>query len=115
MFRVIIPARIGSTRLPAKPLQPLAGRPLIQWVFERARRSAARQVLVATDDERIAQLVRELGGEAWMTATTHASGTDRIAEVAASQGWAANDPPRPSRRDSGALWRVISRVLEPER
>jgi 3-deoxy-manno-octulosonate cytidylyltransferase (CMP-KDO synthetase) len=64
---------------------------MIQWVYERARRSGAQQVIVATDDERIAQRVRELGGEARMTALTHASGTDRIAEVAQGEGWAGSD------------------------
>jgi 3-deoxy-manno-octulosonate cytidylyltransferase (CMP-KDO synthetase) len=91
MFRVVIPARLGSTRLPGKPLLMLAGKPMIQWVYERARRSGAQQVIVATDDERIAQRVRELGGEARMTALTHASGTDRIAEVAQGEGWAGSD------------------------
>jgi 3-deoxy-manno-octulosonate cytidylyltransferase (CMP-KDO synthetase) len=87
MFRVVIPARFGSTRLPGKPLLPLAGKPMIQWVYERARRSSARQVIVATDDERIARLVRELGGEAYMTSAEHSSGTDRIAEIARRERW----------------------------
>jgi 3-deoxy-manno-octulosonate cytidylyltransferase (CMP-KDO synthetase) len=87
MYRVVIPARFGSTRLPGKPLLLLAGKPMIQWVYERARRSGAGQVIVATDDERIAQLVRELGGEAYVTAITHASGSDRIAEVARRERW----------------------------
>jgi 3-deoxy-manno-octulosonate cytidylyltransferase (CMP-KDO synthetase) len=91
MFRVVIPARYGSQRLPGKPLLPLAGKAMIQWVYERARRSAAQQVIVATDDERIAQLVRELGGEAWLTAASHVSGTDRIAEVARRAQWRADD------------------------
>ena len=60
MYRVVIPARYGSTRLPGKPLLLLAGKPMIQWVYERARRSRAQQVIVATDDERIAQAAREL-------------------------------------------------------
>jgi 3-deoxy-manno-octulosonate cytidylyltransferase (CMP-KDO synthetase) len=87
MFRVVIPARFGSARLPGKPLLPLAGKPMIQWVYERARRSSARQVIVATDDERIARSVRELGGEAQMTDAAHASGTDRIAEIARRERW----------------------------
>ncbi len=87
MFRVVIPARFGSTRLPGKPLLALAGKPMIQWVYERARRSAARQVIVATDDERIAHAVRGFGGEVQMTAASHASGTDRIAEVARHELW----------------------------
>jgi 3-deoxy-manno-octulosonate cytidylyltransferase (CMP-KDO synthetase) len=89
MYRVVIPARFCSTRLPGKPLLPLAGKPMIQWVYERARRSSAREVLVATDDERIARAVREAGGEAVLTAVSHASGTDRVAEVVRLRGWAA--------------------------
>ncbi|MFI4895820.1 MAG: 3-deoxy-manno-octulosonate cytidylyltransferase [Steroidobacterales bacterium] len=91
MFRVVIPARFGSTRLPGKPLLPLAGKPMIQWVYERARRSGAEQVIVATDDERIAQRVRELGGEAVLTSATHASGSDRIAEIVLREGWRDSD------------------------
>jgi 3-deoxy-manno-octulosonate cytidylyltransferase (CMP-KDO synthetase) len=91
MFRVVIPARFGSTRLPGKPLLPLAGKPMIQWVYERARRSGAEQVIVATDDERIAQRVRELGGQAVLTAATHASGSDRIAEIVLREGWRDSD------------------------
>jgi 3-deoxy-manno-octulosonate cytidylyltransferase (CMP-KDO synthetase) len=82
----IIPARYGSTRLPGKPLVPIAGRPLVQHVWDRAR--AARRLgalLVATDDERIARVVRGFGGEAIMTSAAHASGTDRIAEAAATR------------------------------
>lgn len=81
----IIPARYSSTRLPGKPLLPLAGIPLIMHVVERA--SHARlisRVIVATDDERIVEAVQVHGGEARMTSSTHASGTDRVAEVAAS-------------------------------
>lgn len=91
MYRVVIPARFGSTRLPGKPLLPLAGKAMIQWVYERARRSAAQQVIVATDDERIARLVRELGGEVCVTAATHATGSDRIAEVARRERWHEGD------------------------
>jgi 3-deoxy-manno-octulosonate cytidylyltransferase (CMP-KDO synthetase) len=87
MFRVVIPARFGSTRLPGKPLLLLAGKAMIQWVYERARRSGAQQVIVATDDERIARVVREAGGEVCLTASTHTSGTDRIAEVARREAW----------------------------
>jgi 3-deoxy-manno-octulosonate cytidylyltransferase (CMP-KDO synthetase) len=87
MYRVVVPARYGSTRLPGKPLLPLAGKPMIQWVYERARRSGAQQVIVATDDERIAQAARGFGAEVRLTATTHASGTDRIAEVARREHW----------------------------
>jgi 3-deoxy-manno-octulosonate cytidylyltransferase (CMP-KDO synthetase) len=91
MYRVVIPARFGSTRLPGKPLLPLAGRPMIQWVYERARRSGAHEIIVATDDERIALAARGFGATVCMTASSHASGTDRIAEVAARAGWPDGD------------------------
>lgn len=91
MFRVVIPARHGSSRLPGKPLLPLAGKPLLQWVHERATQSGATEILVATDDERIADTARGFGARVVMTALTHQSGTDRIAEVAARAGWAPDD------------------------
>jgi 3-deoxy-manno-octulosonate cytidylyltransferase (CMP-KDO synthetase) len=69
MYRVVIPARYGSTRLPGKPLLTLGGKPMIQRVYECARRSGARQVIVATDDERIAQVARGFGAEVRMTAS----------------------------------------------
>jgi 3-deoxy-manno-octulosonate cytidylyltransferase (CMP-KDO synthetase) len=79
----IIPARYGSTRLPGKPLLPIGGKALILWVVERAlaAQSVAR-VIVATDDDRIFEVVTAAGFEARMTSGDHASGTDRIAEVA---------------------------------
>lgn len=80
----IIPARFGSTRLPGKPLSDIHGKPLIQHVHERVRRARGLdRVLVATDDERIARVVRSFGGEAVMTSPRHATGTDRLAEAAA--------------------------------
>lgn len=80
---VAIPARIGSTRLPRKALLPAAGRPLVAHVWERALSiPSATAVVVATDAEEIAAAVRALGGEAVLTSPAHASGTDRIAEVA---------------------------------
>ncbi len=90
-FRVVIPARFGSTRLPGKALLPIHGKPLVQWVYERAAAAGAREVLLATDDERIVSAARKFGAEALMTAATHPSGTDRIAEVARRRGWAADD------------------------
>jgi len=90
MFRVVIPARHASTRLPGKPLLALAGKPMLQWVHERARRSRAEGVVIATDDERIAGVARGFGADVQMTAPTHPSGTDRIAEVARVRGWAAD-------------------------
>jgi 3-deoxy-manno-octulosonate cytidylyltransferase (CMP-KDO synthetase) len=78
---VVIPARYASTRLPGKPLLPIAGRPMIQHVYERAQRAAVGPVLVATDDERILAAVRGFGGEVTLTGE-HATGTDRLAEIA---------------------------------
>ncbi len=91
MFRVVIPARFASTRLPGKALLPIAGKPMLQWVHERARAAGAHEVLIATDDERIARAARSFGAEPVMTAGTHASGTDRIAEVAQARRWLAQD------------------------
>jgi 3-deoxy-manno-octulosonate cytidylyltransferase (CMP-KDO synthetase) len=91
VFRVVIPARYGSVRLPGKALLPIAGKPMVQWVYERARATGAAEVLIATDDARIAAAARAFGAEAVMTAVTHASGTDRIAAVAAARRWAAGD------------------------
>jgi len=88
VFRVVIPARHGSTRLPGKVLLPLAGKPMLQWVCECAGKSRAAQVLVATDDERIEEAARAFGAEVVMTASCHDSGSDRIAEVAWREGWA---------------------------
>jgi 3-deoxy-manno-octulosonate cytidylyltransferase (CMP-KDO synthetase) len=81
-FDVIIPARYASTRFPGKPLAELAGRPMVVHVCERAKKSGARAVHVATDDERIAQAVRAHGYSALMTRADHPSGTDRLAEAA---------------------------------
>jgi 3-deoxy-manno-octulosonate cytidylyltransferase (CMP-KDO synthetase) len=79
----IIPARYGSTRLPGKPLAPIGGKPMIQHVYESTSKARGLdRVLVATDDRRIAEAVRDFGGEVVMTSKNHASGTDRLAEVA---------------------------------
>ena len=86
-FYVVIPARYASTRLPGKPLLDIAGKPMVVWVVERANQSGAKQVVVATDDARILQAVNDCGYQAVLTRTDHASGTDRIAEVVAQQGW----------------------------
>jgi len=83
-FVVVIPARFASTRLPGKPLQDIGGQPMIQRVWARARQSAASRVIVATDDARIAEVVRGFGGEVCLTRSTHESGTDRLQEVAAT-------------------------------
>lgn len=88
-FKVVIPARYASTRLPAKAVLDIAGRPMLQWVIRAAERSGADQILVATDDERVAQIAVDSNGHdvAVMTRSDHQSGTDRIAEVADHQGW----------------------------
>jgi 3-deoxy-manno-octulosonate cytidylyltransferase (CMP-KDO synthetase) len=79
----VIPARYGSTRLPGKPLVPLAGKPLVQHIWDRAILARSLSgLVVATDDERIARVVAGFGGRALMTSTSHPSGTDRLAEVA---------------------------------
>lgn len=78
----LIPARFDSTRLPGKPLVVLAGKPMIQWVVEGARKAQrVERVLVATDDQRIVDVVTSFGGESVLTRADHPSGTDRIAEA----------------------------------
>jgi 3-deoxy-manno-octulosonate cytidylyltransferase (CMP-KDO synthetase) len=91
VFRVVIPARFASTRLPGKALLPMAGKPMIQWVHERAARSRATQIIVATDDARIGSVAQSFGAVVAMTSASHASGTDRIAEVARAQRWGDTD------------------------
>lgn len=79
---IVIPARYASTRLPGKPLADIGGKPMIQHVVERARQVPDMDaVVVATDDERIADAVREFGGDVFMTSVDHPSGTDRIVEI----------------------------------
>ncbi len=79
----IIPARYGSTRFPGKPLTKILGVPMIERVYQQARQAPSlTHILVATDDQRIADVVANFGGKAVMTRTDHASGTDRLAEVA---------------------------------
>ncbi len=90
-FRVVIPARYASTRLPGKPLLEIAGKPMIQHVWQRASASGAEDVYVATDDARIAEACEEFGATCRMTSADHASGTDRIAEVAIEEGWEDDD------------------------
>lgn len=86
-FIVAIPARHDASRLPGKPLRLLAGEPLVLHVARRALAAGAREVWVAADDERIVQALMDVGVRVAMTATTHASGTDRLAECAAIAGW----------------------------
>jgi 3-deoxy-manno-octulosonate cytidylyltransferase (CMP-KDO synthetase) len=80
-FTVVIPARYASSRFPGKPLADIHGKPMIQHVYERSITSGANQVIVATDDSRIAEVVQQFGGRCCMTSTEHESGTERIAEV----------------------------------
>jgi 3-deoxy-manno-octulosonate cytidylyltransferase (CMP-KDO synthetase) len=83
---IVIPARYGSTRLPGKPLVSLAGKPMIQHVYERAKMAErAQRVIVATDDERIVKAVESFGGLSRMTRPDHRTGTERVAEVAAHE------------------------------
>lgn len=86
-FVVVIPARYGSTRLPGKALLEIAGKPMVVHVAERAHGSGANEVWVATDDERVLKAVSSYGYKCSMTAASHNSGTDRIAEVASRLGW----------------------------
>ena len=87
MFRVVIPARYASARLPGKALMSIGGKPMVQWVYERARASGAEDVLIATDDSLILSAGHSFGSEVVMTDSTHTSGTDRIAEVARKRAW----------------------------
>jgi 3-deoxy-manno-octulosonate cytidylyltransferase (CMP-KDO synthetase) len=90
-FNVVIPARYESTRLPGKALADIGGKPMVLWTYDAARRSAAAEVMVATDDERVAAACRGAGARVELTANGHASGTDRIAEVAARSAWDERD------------------------
>jgi 3-deoxy-manno-octulosonate cytidylyltransferase (CMP-KDO synthetase) len=87
-YTVVIPARYASSRLPGKPLQDIAGKPMIQHVWQQACLSGAQQVVVATDDQRIAEACEGFGAKVVMTRVDHNSGTDRLAEVATALGLA---------------------------
>lgn len=90
-FKVVIPARYASSRLPGKPLRELAGKPMLQYVHEAAGLCAAGQVIVATDDARIEAAASAFGAEVCMTSPEHASGTDRLGEVVNKLGWQDDD------------------------
>lgn len=90
-FVVVIPARYASSRLPGKPLADIAGQSMIERVYRQAQKSAARDVVVATDDLRVADCVRAFGGKVCMTSATHPSGTDRIEEVARAMGYGPDE------------------------
>jgi 3-deoxy-manno-octulosonate cytidylyltransferase (CMP-KDO synthetase) len=89
-FTVIIPARLGSQRLPGKVLLDVGGKTMVQRVYEQACKSGAAQVIVATDDQQVAATVNGFGGQVCMTALAHPSGTDRLQEVASIMGLAAD-------------------------
>lgn len=87
-FIVVIPSRYASERLPGKPLREIAGKPMLQHVYERGCESKAGQVIIATDDARIEKVALAFGAQVCMTSTRHLSGTDRLAEVAEQLAWA---------------------------
>lgn len=90
-FSVVIPARFASTRFPGKPLADLAGKPMVQHVYERACASDAARVIIATDDQRIADVARSFGAEVCLTRPDHPSGTDRLQEVVEQLGFQADE------------------------
>lgn len=90
-FVVVIPARYASSRLPGKPLSLIGDKPMVQHVYERAMLSGAEKVIIATDDSRIEQAVKEFNGDVCMTRYDHVSGSDRLAEVCEQYGFAEND------------------------
>lgn len=112
---VIIPARYGSTRFEGKPLALIAGKPMIQHVFELARQAqGVDRVVVATDDRRISSAVEGFGGEAVMTRPDHPSGTDRLAEAADLLGLSAEDVVVNVQGDQPAFDpRLVSAVIGP--
>lgn len=89
-FKVVIPARLGSTRLPRKVLCEIGGKPLVQHVWTAARRSGADEVVIATDDAEVRAACEAFGADVAMTSERHASGTDRIHEVARKRRWRAS-------------------------
>jgi len=90
-FKVVIPARFASTRLPGKPLLDIAGKPMIQHVYERAQESLASEIIIATDNVQIEQVARDFGADVCLTSAEHPSGTDRLAEVAVQRHFSDED------------------------
>ncbi|MCP3850095.1 MAG: 3-deoxy-manno-octulosonate cytidylyltransferase [Gammaproteobacteria bacterium] len=89
-FKIVIPARYASSRLPGKPLLMIAGKPMVQHTFERALQSQAAEVVIATDDQRIIDVASQFTDSVVMTSAEHASGTERLAEVVTLMGWDDN-------------------------
>lgn len=87
-FSIIIPSRFSSTRLPGKPLLDIAGKPMIQWVYERSIQSDAENVIIATDDQRIVEVCRQFTSNVMLTSVDHLSGTDRLQEAVNRQAFA---------------------------
>src|SRR5438105_2335629 len=90
-FRVVIPVRYDSSRLPGKALLDIAGKPMIQHVYERAVASKAESVVIATDNDRIRQVAEDFGATVCMTSTEHQSGTERLAEAIVALGYQDDD------------------------
>ena len=90
-YKIVIPARFGSSRLPGKPLIELAGKPMIQHVYERALETGVNDIVIATDDQRIFDVSKGFGANVVMTSDQHENGTERIAEVAQMLGWQDHD------------------------
>ena len=90
-YKIVIPARYGSSRLPGKPLIELAGKPMIQHVYERAQATGVSDIVIATDDQRIFDVAQGFGAHVVMTSVDHENGTERIAEVAQQLGWSSDD------------------------
>ena len=89
-FKVVIPARLGSTRLPRKVLRQINGQPLVRYAWDAAQRSGAEQVIIATDDTEVLDACKAFGADARMTDARHNSGTDRINQIARAAGWSAD-------------------------
>ena len=83
----VIPARMGSTRFPGKPLAPILGRPMIEHVYRQACKASAQSVLIATDSPQVQQAAQAFGGRAILTSARHQSGSDRIAECVERMAW----------------------------
>lgn len=90
-FRVVIPARYASTRLPGKPLREIAGKSMVEHVYAAAAASAAKSVVIATDDDRIRAAAQRFGAEVHMTSAAHRSGSERLAEVVQARGYGEDE------------------------